>query len=83
MRVVIVDDHPKVRQGLRVALGAAQDIGVVSEAADGEEALRACEALHPEVALMDLRLPSLGGVGVTRAAGTGARVPDGGADHVL
>jgi DNA-binding NarL/FixJ family response regulator len=55
--VVIVDDHPMVRQSLRFALLGAEDLDVVGEAADGEEALQVCGALHPDVVLMDLRLP--------------------------
>jgi DNA-binding NarL/FixJ family response regulator len=65
--VVIVDDHPKVRLSLRMVLGAAADLEVVGEAADGEEALQVCGELHPDVVLMDLRLPGLDGVGVIRA----------------
>jgi DNA-binding NarL/FixJ family response regulator len=62
IRVVIVDDHPKVRLSLRLALGTASDLQVVGEAADGEETLRVCLAVHPDVVLMDLRLPGQDGV---------------------
>ena len=61
-RVVVVDDHPATRAGLAALLDAQPDIGVVGQAADGEEALRLVAALQPEVALVDLRLPKLGGV---------------------
>ena len=57
LRVVIVDDHPAVHTSLRFALLSAEDIEVVGEAADGDEALRVCGDLHPDVVLMDLRLP--------------------------
>jgi DNA-binding NarL/FixJ family response regulator len=67
IRVVVVDDHPAVRLSLRLALRAAADIEVVGEAADGEEALQACETLHPDVVLMDLRLPALDGVATIHA----------------
>jgi DNA-binding NarL/FixJ family response regulator len=67
IRVLVVDDHPKVRQSLRRVLSAAPHIEVVGEAADGEEALRVCGELHPEVVLMDLRLPGLDGVSAIRA----------------
>ncbi|HEV2461394.1 MAG TPA: response regulator transcription factor [Ktedonobacterales bacterium] len=59
VRVVLVDDHPLVRLSLKVALSTAPDIEVVGDAADGEEALRMCQTLHPEVVLLDLRLPGL------------------------
>jgi signal transduction histidine kinase/DNA-binding NarL/FixJ family response regulator len=61
-RVVVVDDHPATRAGLSALLAAQPDIGVVGQAADGEEALRVVAALQPDVALVDLRLPKLGGV---------------------
>jgi DNA-binding NarL/FixJ family response regulator/signal transduction histidine kinase len=61
-RVVVVDDHPATRAGLAALLDAQPDIAVVGEAADGEEGLRMVAALRPEVALVDLRLPKLGGV---------------------
>ena len=57
--MVLVDDHPLVRLSLKVALSTALDVEVVGEAADGEEALRVCQTLHPEVVLLDLRLPGV------------------------
>jgi DNA-binding NarL/FixJ family response regulator len=67
IRVVLVDDHPMVRLSLRMALRAEQDIDVVGEAADGEEAVRVCGVLNPEVVVLDLRLPRLDGVETIRA----------------
>ena len=68
VRVVIVDDHPAVRLGLRLALPRAGDIAVVGEAADGEEALRVARDAHPDVVVMDLRMPGrLSGVAAIRA----------------
>jgi DNA-binding NarL/FixJ family response regulator len=68
-RVVVVDDHPATRAGLAALLDAQPDIAVVGQAADGEEGLRMVAALQPEVALVDLRLPKLGGVEtITRLA---------------
>src|SRR5258707_14624249 len=67
IRLVIVDDHPMVRRSLRFALLAAQDIDVVGEAADGEEELRVCGDLHPDLVLMDLRLPGVDSPGTIRA----------------
>jgi DNA-binding NarL/FixJ family response regulator len=58
VRVVIVDDHPMVRMGLSMTLLSTGEIAVVGEADDGEEGLRVCADLHPDVVLMDLRLPS-------------------------
>lgn len=60
--VVIVDDHPVVRAGLRDMLSGEPDILVVGEAGDGAEALREIESLRPAVVLMDLRMPGMDGV---------------------
>jgi DNA-binding NarL/FixJ family response regulator len=73
--VLIVDDHPVVRDGLRAVLSAEPGLEVVGECARGDEAVRAAAALRPDVVLMDLRLPGLDGVEATArivAAGSGA-----------
>ncbi|MBB5954279.1 DNA-binding NarL/FixJ family response regulator [Saccharothrix tamanrassetensis] len=62
IRVVIVDDHPVVRDGLRGMLAAAGDVDVVGEAADGAEAEAVVRAKSPDVVLMDLRMPGVDGV---------------------
>jgi DNA-binding NarL/FixJ family response regulator len=62
--VLIADDHPVVRQGLQVLLSLQDDIEVVGEAADGEEAVELTASLAPDVILLDLRLPGLDGLGV-------------------
>lgn len=62
IRVLIADDHAVVRQGLRMFLELQEDIEVVGEAADGEQALAAVAALLPDVVLMDLVMPRLDGV---------------------
>ncbi|MBC7225614.1 MAG: response regulator transcription factor [Thermoflexales bacterium] len=67
IRVLVVDDHPVVRAGLQLALGARGDLRVVGEAADGEEALRLAEALRPDVVLLDCRLPGMNGIAVAQA----------------
>ncbi|MEV5705460.1 response regulator transcription factor [Actinoallomurus sp. NPDC052274] len=61
IRVLIADDHPVVRQGLRTFLGVQDDIEVVGEAADGAEAVSRAEALHPDVVLLDLKMPGVDG----------------------
>ena len=66
IRVLVVDDHQLVRAGLITLLRAADDIEVVGEAADGQQALEAASAGSPDVTLMDLSMPVLDGVAATR-----------------
>lgn len=71
IRVLLADDHPVVREGLRGMLTAEPDIEVVGEAASGPEAVALAERLRPDVVLMDLRMPGGDGVEATRRlAGT-------------
>ncbi|MFE6943354.1 response regulator [Streptomyces chartreusis] len=72
--VLIVDDHPVVRDGLRGMFESAPGFVVLGEAASGEEALERAAALDPDVVLMDLRMPGGGGVAaITHLTRTGAR----------
>ncbi len=66
IRVVVTDDHPVVRDGLRGAFTGETDFEVVGEAASGVEALALVARHHPDVVLMDLRMPELDGVGAIR-----------------
>lgn len=66
MRIVLVDDHEVVRHALRVRLTCEADCQVVGEAHDGVEALAVITKLRPDVALMDIELPHLDGIAVTR-----------------
>ena len=65
-RVVIVDDHPVFRQGLRDVLETDPGLAVVGEAASGETAINMAEEVEPDVMLMDINLPDLNGLQVTR-----------------
>jgi DNA-binding NarL/FixJ family response regulator len=64
--VLIADDHPVVRQGLQVLLSVQDDIDVVGEAADGEQAVAMAAELVPDVILLDLKLPGMDGIEVLR-----------------
>jgi DNA-binding NarL/FixJ family response regulator len=66
IRVLIADDHPVVRQGLRTFLGVQEDIDVVGEAANGAEAVAQAEALTPDVILLDLKMPDVDGLTALR-----------------
>ena len=67
IRVLIVDDHAVVREGLRAFLELQEGIEVAGEAEDGREALQAASRLHPDVILMDLVMPELDGVAAMRS----------------
>jgi two-component system, NarL family, response regulator YdfI len=61
-RILIADDHLIIRQGLRLILETEDAFELIGEAADGAEALRLCADLHPDVVLMDLRMPGMDGI---------------------
>jgi NarL family two-component system response regulator LiaR len=67
IRVLIVDDHSLVRTGLKLFLMAFDDLELVGEASSGEEAVQVCCRLEPDVVLMDLAMPGMGGVAATHS----------------
>jgi DNA-binding NarL/FixJ family response regulator len=67
VRVLVVDDHPVFRDGLRALLASAAGVEIAGEAATGQDAVDAAAALQPDVVLMDLHLPGLNGIEATRA----------------
>jgi DNA-binding NarL/FixJ family response regulator len=66
IKVLLVDDQTLIRQGIRLLLEIEADIQVVGQAANGREALQLVETLHPDVVLMDVRMPEMDGVAATR-----------------
>lgn len=70
--VVLADDHPLVRQGLRAVFEATGDIAVVGEADNGHDAVRRCVEHRPDVVLMDLQMPGLHGIEATRQVRKGS-----------
>lgn len=66
IEILIADDHPIVRQGLRQMIDAARDLTVIGEAGDGEAALQLIETLRPQVVVLDIDMPRVGGFDVVR-----------------
>jgi DNA-binding NarL/FixJ family response regulator len=66
IEVLLADDHPVVRRGLKATIEADVDLRVIAEAADGDEALRQIVELRPAVAILDIDMPGLNGLGVAR-----------------
>jgi DNA-binding NarL/FixJ family response regulator len=76
LRVVLADDQVMIRSGLRALLAAESDLEVVAEANDGQQALAAVRTHHPEVIVMDIRMPVLDGLDATRAIAADPRLSD-------
>lgn len=66
IRILIADDNPVLREGLRSVLSPISIFDIVGEAADGLEAINLVEGLHPDFVLMDLCMPRMGGIDATR-----------------
>ena len=66
IKILIADDHGVLRAGLRALLSGAENLQVIGEAADGEEAIRLSVELHPDIVLMDVSMPITGGIEATR-----------------
>jgi DNA-binding NarL/FixJ family response regulator len=75
IRVVLADDQPLVRTGLRMILSAESDLEIVGEASDGAEAITVCGHTSPDVVLMDVRMPGIDGIEATRAITTRHEAP--------
>ncbi len=73
IRILIVDDQPAVRQGLRLRLSLEPELEVVGEAGDGAEAIALAGSLRPDVVLMDVRMPGTDGIEATAALNVAVR----------
>lgn len=77
IQIVIADDHPMMRKGLRLSIEEDPELRIVAEASDGEAALALIRQLRPHIALLDIEMPKLDGLGVARAIaseGLGAKI---------
>lgn len=67
IRLVVVDDHEVARRGIRSVLSGNADLEVVSETADGAEAVQKARELHPDIVLLDINLPGISGIEAARS----------------
>ncbi|HEY0606139.1 MAG TPA: response regulator transcription factor [Herpetosiphonaceae bacterium] len=70
IKLLLVDDQPSVRMGLRMRLSLEADVTIVGEAGDGEAALSLAQTLHPDVIVMDVQMPRMDGISATAALRT-------------
>lgn len=75
IRIVLADDHPIVREGLRAVLETQSDFSIIAECASGDEVLRICDQLHPDMLLIDLEMPIMDGVETIRQMHRRLRTP--------
>src|SRR3979490_2771987 len=66
IRILLADDHARVRQGFRLILNSQPDMEIIGGVGNGREALEAVEKLHPDVVVMDVAMPELNGIEATR-----------------
>lgn len=72
IRILVVDDHPLIREGVRALIANEHDIELAGEASDGREAIEVFRRCHPDVTLMDLQMPGMGGIDALMAIRTEA-----------
>ena len=80
VRILVADDHPLTRDGIKAALALDDEFEVVGEASDGQEAVDMAEAIKPDVVLMDVRMPDMDGIEATRRI---CAAPDAGGTRIL
>lgn len=66
IRVILADDHPVMRTGIRSLLGSKRDIQIIGEASNGEEAIELVDKLNPDVLVLDIEMPQMDGIEATR-----------------